>query len=299
MAMIAPQIAASHQWGAGSDGAVAGRGARTWAGWRRRLKEELGAMLAKLFGGGFFLDPDLEAWHLDTWRLLVERFGGELSLQDTPVALPTREFFPPTEATGHERALHVFSCIRGIMQMPENDWPCRLEPQGRRVNGARVAEFVVIEGDSDPQGTFRIEPDGEVVISYAPDLLDEPGLLVATLAHEMAHYLLAPHEDLVADETHELMTDLAVAYTGLGVFGANAAFSFEQHGDAFGQGWRSRRSGYLSPRSWAFALAVFCELRGDDGELGAHLKPEIERLRRRAMEYLRKRPSSLDGLRPA
>jgi len=84
---------------------------------------------------------------------------------------------------------------------------------------------------------------------------------------------------------------------GFGVFGANSCFSFEQHGDAFGQGWRSRSSGYLSPLSWAFALAVFCELRGGDGEVAHYLKPEIEGLRRQAVKYLRRNPSLLQGLR--
>jgi hypothetical protein len=255
-------------------------------------------MLAGLFGSRTFLDPDIEEWHLGTWGILTERFGAELSLADTPLALPTRDFFPPTDETGHGKALHVFGCVRSILQMSEADWPCRLEAQPRRMTGERVSEFVAIGGGSDPDGTFRIEA-GEAVITYAPDLLDDPMSLVATLAHEMAHYLLAAESDLVEDETHELMTDLAVAYAGLGVFGANAAFSFEQHGDAFSQGWRSRSSGYLSPRSWAFALAVFGELRGDDRGMETYLKPGIEGLRRQAVKYLRKKPELLTGLRPA
>jgi hypothetical protein len=165
------------------------------------------------------------------------------------------------------------------------------------MTGERLSEFVAIQGEPDPNGTFRIE-GGEAVISYAPDLIDDPMNLVATLAHEMAHYLLAAESDLVEDETHELMTDLTVAYVGLGVFGANSAFSFEQHGDAFSQGWRSRSSGYLSPRSWAFALAVFGELRGGDGGMADYLKPEVEGARRQAVKYLRKRPDRLADLQP-
>lgn len=253
-------------------------------------------MLSSLLGLKSFLDPDIEAWHLETWRTLLDRFADELPITETPVALPTRDFFPPTEATGHARAEHVFACVKSIMGMSDN-WPCALEMQPRRMTGQQVAEFVTIAGDNDPNGTFRIEPDGEVIVTYAPDLLDDPTGLVATLAHELSHYLLAGQGDLVEDETHELMTDLMVAFTGLGVFGANSAFSFQQFGDAFSQGWRSRGAGYLSPRSWAFALAVFGELRGDDGGMGAHLKPEIESLRRQAVKYLRKSPDRLAALR--
>ena len=254
-------------------------------------------MLSGLFGGRTFLDPEVEPWHLDVWATLIERFSAGLPVADTPVALPTRDFFPSTEATGHAKAEHIFGCVRTIMAMPLTDWPCALVQQPRRPTGLQVAEFVHIGGGDAPGGTFRVNADGAVMITYAPDLLDDPMSLVATLGHEMAHYLLAAEDDLVEDETHELMTDLTVAYAGLGVFGANTAFSFEQHGDAFSQGWRSRSSGYLSPRSWAFALAVFGELRGDDGGMGNHLKPEIEGLRRQAVKYLRKKPAVLDGLR--
>lgn len=252
-------------------------------------------MLSGLFGARTFLDPEVEEWHLDVWATLIERFGDSVSVADTPLALPTRDFFPPTEATGHAKAEHVFNCVKAIMRMP--DWPCALEPQSRRNTGQQVSEFVHIGGGEAPNGTFRIESGGGVTITYAPDLLDDPMGLVATLAHELAHYLLAAEADLVEDETHELMTDLTVAYAGLGVFGANTAFSFEQHGDAFGQGWRSRSSGYLSPRSWAFALAVFSELRGDDGGMEKYLKPEIDGMRRQAVRYLRKKPALLAGLR--
>ena len=259
------------------------------------LNEGLG-MLGGLFGPKRFLDADIEDWHLETWRTLLDRFASEMPLVETPVALPTRDFFPPTDATGHARAEHVFACVKTVMGLSDN-WPCELEAQPRRFNGQRVSEFVAITGGDEPNGTFRVEPDGRVMITYAPDLLDDPVGLVATLAHELSHYLLAGQADLVEDETHELMTDLTVAFAGLGVFGANSAFSFEQYGDAFSQGWRSRGAGYLSPRSWAFALAVFGELRGDDGGMGGHLKPEIENLRRQAIKYLRKTPDRLAALK--
>ena len=247
-----------------------------------------------MFGRGTFLDREIEEWHLEVWGVLKDRFASEIPLADTPVVLPTRDFFPVSDAVGHERALHVLACIKRAMQM--EDWDCDLVAQPPRPTGVRVAEFVTIEGAQDPGGTFRIDETGRPVITYAPDLIERPAELVAVLAHELAHLLLSSEDDLVDDPTHELMTDMTVAYTGFGVFGANAAFSFRQHGDAFGQGWSSQTSGYLSPRSWAFALAVFGLLRGDDGGMGSHLKPEIEGLRQKALAYLRKRPQLIESL---
>jgi len=251
-------------------------------------------MLGRLFGSRPFLDADVEAWHLETWAWLIDHFASEVPLKSTPLVLANADFFPASDATGHARALHVFDCVKRIMHI--EDWPCTLEAQSRRTAGHRVAEFVAVAGGDDPNGTFRIEEGGEVIITYAPDLLDRPVELVATLAHELAHYLLA-HENDLDEETHELITDLTVAYTGLGLFGANAAFSFSQHGDAFSQGWSSKRSGYLSPPSWAFALAVFAQLTDDNRDYRPWLSAEVAGPWRAAMKYLGKSPEILAPLR--
>jgi len=252
-------------------------------------------MLKQIFKPGTFLDRDVEAWQLETWAELMDRLGGRSALAETPLVLPTRDFFPPTEASGHARAEHVFAIVRSLMGMDDN-WPCRLEAQPIRRGPQKVSDFVVVLGGEDPNGTFRVEPSGEVVISYAPDLVDHPVQMVSTFAHELAHYLLAMQEPFGEEETHELATDLTVIYAGFGVFGANAAFAFEQHGDAFSQGWTSQRSGYLSPRSWVFGLAVFETLRGTRGEAQAHLKYDLRAPYREALKYLVKRPEVLSAL---
>ncbi|MNO06560.1 hypothetical protein D3C81_2283790 [compost metagenome] len=61
----------------------------------------------------------------------------------------------------------------------------------------------------------------------------------------------------------------------------------------------SSRSGYLSPRSWAFALAVFAALKADDGDMDRWLKPEVAQLRKAASRYLERYPIILEGLRAA
>ncbi len=93
-----------------------------------------------------------------------------------------------------------------------------------------------------------------------------------------------------------MATDLAVAFRGFGVFGANTAFTFGQHQDAFSQGWASSRNGYLSERSWAFALALFCTLK-DKPEPTEHLKAALVDPTRKAMRYLERNAGLLAPLR--
>ena len=183
--------------------------------------------------------------------------------------------------------------------MSMETWACVLEPYDRRETNAKVGEFWILEGGGSANGTFRYDETGAVLISYARDLLDDPAHLVGTLAHELCHFRLSRIEEPSpgGDAAHELETDLAVAYMGFGVFGANRAFAFQQHGDTFSQGWRSQRNGYLSERTWAFALALFLALKEQPEAAKAWLKPGIASDVAKAIKYLDRNPEMLETLR--
>jgi hypothetical protein len=236
-----------------------------------------------------FLEPETEDWQIETWRWFLETFGGSDDLKRSPLVLPNRSFFPPTEKTGHERAEHIFECVKKAARMA--DWPCRLVAQPKRAE-RRVSELGILKPITHaPAGTFGFEGN-EVVITYQPDDIDNPGVLIATLAHELAHYLLLRRRQEIpgGEELHELTTDLMTVYLGFGVFGASCAFNFSQHQDAGTHGWQWSRHGYLDERTWCFALAVFLELRGEDNGavkpfLKQHLFSDIEA----AGSYLRRK----------
>lgn len=206
----------------------------------------------------------------------------------------TPEFFPATEATGHERALHIFSCVKTLAGM--NDWPCALVPQAERIN-PRVGEFAILKikkGDL-PVGTFSISR-GEATITYDPAAVATPARLVATFAHELSHYMLHSVSGEIpgGEEMHEFATDLMTVFLGFGLFTANQAFNFRQHGDAFSQGWQTSGLGYLRERDWAFALAIFCNLRDEPvSRLKGKLKPHLYADSKAAARYLQKRPQLL------
>ena len=146
-------------------------------------------------------------------------------------------------------------------------------------------------------GTFEITPD-RVVISYDQQLIARPRAMIATFAHELAHYHMATIHAGVpgGNELHELATDLTVAYCGFGVF-MDTAFEFEQHqSGGQGHGWSSRRPGYLSREAWAFAIALFLTLTDRTGAAAGHL-PEHAAALKKAEAYLAKRPTLLEPLR--
>jgi hypothetical protein len=249
----------------------------------------------RLFGHRHFLEQEMEAWQLDTWKSLLTHFGGVERLKDSPLVVATRAFFPPTEATGHERALHVFDCVKTHAGMA--GWPCNFiaQPDGPK---AQVGEFAILNftAGKAPLGTFAVDGDMPT-ITYDSASINQPAVLVATLIHELAHYRLMPVRNRLpgGEDMHELATDLMTAFLGFGLFGANQAFTFSQHGDSISKGWQWSRRGYLRERDWAFALAVFLELRGQPPEtlkglLKSHLYVDLKA----AVRYLRRNRSLLE-----
>jgi len=247
------------------------------------------------FGDGRFLDAEIEDWVLETWAWLLPTAGGWARMKSIRFILPTREFYPPTETVGHERALYILDLTRHWMGLEQ--WPVELQAVERPPSRQRVGTYAMLQRGKSPHGTFRID-DGQVFITYATDLLDNPRALIATLAHELAHYRLALIRQPIpgGNELHELATELTVAFSGFGVFGANAAFAFEQHQDAWGQGWSAQRSGYFSERTWAFALALFSAMTGTEVPID-HLKRSVADLTRQAQRYLKRHDTLLEPLR--
>jgi hypothetical protein len=249
-----------------------------------------------LFGKSTFLEKELEAWSFETWAWLMNGLGGMKRLQRTPLVLASKDFFPPTESEGAERGRYVFDQVRRWMGI--GDWACALESYERRPANASLGGLAMLKGPNEPSGTFRIA-NGQPIISYALDLVPQPRVLIATLAHELSHYMV--HSAMGRGplpggrDAHELTTELCVAYAGFAIFGANAAFEFGQFQDSGTQGWSSQRRGYFSERSWAFALAVFLALKGKDLPAGV-LKPSVADLTQRAMRYLSRNPALLEPL---
>lgn len=189
-------------------------------------------------------------WHADNAGWLLRHLAKTPAYADTRLVVPTAGFFKTDARKGHEFAEAIFAQIKAYAGMSE--WPVHLvsdvevyEPHG---------DLVQAPSRHTPLGMFFRGGGEDVQISYAPELLKNSVNLIATLAHELAHYLIhAIDDDLpCAPEEEEFFTDQTACFLAFGVFMANSAFSFEQWRDngAGTQGWRSRRSGSMPVPPW-------------------------------------------------
>lgn len=247
------------------------------------------------------IDDETIEWEFETFEWLLRNFGGYKKFEATALVLPTDDHFPIQKGlAGHGLAEAVFSHVKRHAGM--DDWPCILVAQEADPEPVVGLADIVQGIEPTPAGTFSITGATNVsaTITYNPSQLSDPVSLVATLSHELSHFLMATAPTLPPgdEELLEHATDLTSVFLGFGIFMANSHFRFEQFGDALSHGWSTRRQGYLSERQLLFALAIFSTLLGiEPSVVTAHLQPKLKRLYRRAAVTVSSEPQRLELLR--
>lgn len=244
------------------------------------------------------LVPDETAdWICETFLWLISELGPEEFFEETPLVLPTREFFTAPGGTSHATAEAVFADVKRHMGMEA--WPCRLTRQDDDPDTHVGVGLMVKDVPASPGGTFAVAK-GAIEITYDPGLMKTPVAFIQMLSHELSHYLLAPHVEEIpgGEELHELATDLTAIYAGFGVLqleGGMVAGGFQGAGE---MGWQIGNLGYLSSENRAFALALFLAAKEIDIGLAApHLSPDRLSLLKKGIKMLRRQPARADALK--
>lgn len=231
-------------------------------------------------------DEDTE-FQIATFSWLLRNFGGKDFYEDSILILPTKEYFPSRVENEKDAAIETFEAVKKYAGMEE--WPCKLEAQENDVETRLAPTLTVQNAPSSPLGTFQAKENNDIVITYNPNLVNNPTQLVATYAHELAHYLTGscPEEPPGGWDNWEFATDIAATFLGFGLFMANSAFNFQQFTAVDSQGWQYNRSGYLSEAEHIFSLAIFLRLRGMGVESALpYLKPSLKKLLKKAVKQL-------------
>jgi hypothetical protein len=230
--------------------------------------------------------PDIE-FQIATFKWLLKNFGGDDFYKTTKLVLPTKEYFPSKISSPEGAASETFEAVKKHAGL--ENWACKLEIQEEDANPVVAPTLAIKNGPASPNGTFQATEENEVIITYNPALASQPIQLVATFAHELAHYLTATSKEEPPGgwANWEFVTDITATFLGFGLFMSNSAFSFSQFSNSDSQGWKSSRNGYLSESEHIYALAIFNELKGLPIELSlSHLKPHLRKLLKKAHKEL-------------
>jgi HEAT repeat protein len=170
---------------------------------------------------------------------LADQFGLDRMLS-SKVVVPTAEFFPDPYNASELAA-------RGLLKRV-----CKL----MEVDVARI-DFRVRPETEMPDAAGLYEQGERPTISIEQSQLDDQESLIATLAHEVAHELLIGGKKLQGDEEdHEQITDLLMAFLGIGVFAANTRVTQTNSLYLRWESWSIKRLGYLTARTLGYSFAA-------------------------------------------
>jgi len=188
------------------------------------------------------LVPDeTQDWIFGNFEWAIDR---KYLTSETPMVLPTRDFFPSKIGKSPEAVQAVVNDIARLLGLADRQ--------------IEVAPLDVLPGEyrhsyqqlGQTAGTWQAD-ENTALIRYDPELASRPLVLIATLVHELIHEKLSwtPEQPPGGPAVHELATDLHCITCGFGVIAMNAAEEI---------GWQ----GYMRQPSRAHALAIFILMRG-------------------------------------
>ena len=245
-----------------------------------------------LFGPKRPVDADEWEWQLAAVKWLDREYP-ELA-NARILATPDGDCFPDPTTKGEARGSELFDQIKSIAGIA--DWPTRLIAVEAPKRPAAVNSVTAVQSGKGACGTFQLQKTEEGLwigeVRYTVDQLSDELGLVATLAHEAAHFLLAFRQNPIpgGDEIEELLTDLTAVWLGFGTFLGNHARYGHHTAEAGGTWYVSGSRGYLSERSLMTALALSEILAGREPSAAEpYLKPYLVDDLRLASRYAQKR----------
>ena len=237
------------------------------------------------------LSEEDEVFLVETFRWLLTHFGGPHFYESTQLILPTEEYFPVKVSTPEEAVKNTFEQVKKYAGLEK--WPCILQQQEEDPNLVIAETLIVQNAEQNPHGTFSVNEQGEAIITYNSKLAKHPTQMVATFAHELAHYLTSTASEPPPGgwDNWEFATDITATFLGFGIFQANSVFNFQQYSSAGMQGWQTTGGGYLSEAEHSYALSMFLMLKNIQPEVAyPHCDGNIKAFTKKALVELNDKP---------
>lgn len=187
-----------------------------------------------------------KVWIETTLGRLVEHWGWQ-RLREAAVILPTGAFF----------------------DLPDGDQPIdtqRLMTTVCQYVGANRdrLQLELVPAESLANGRDEYLADQTATVRLARFWQEDLESLIGVLAHYAALDRLL-REGICPKDEADLgwFADLACAFSGMGIFGANSAVKQRNGGDVAGSGWEIRARQKLPARMFGYAMAVLAMARGE------------------------------------
>jgi hypothetical protein len=235
-------------------------------------------------------------WIETSLLMLAEMFEPDY-LKSLITIPPDKKYFDRRFNGTEEDAIFVFKSLVSLMHI--DAWEIELMFYSNRPT--KFSEGIVATPQEKLKGSWK-SSSGEYVdkglgnkeIWIEIDLLNDSQALIATMAHELAHYKLLGEYRMEYNDEH--LTDLTAIAFGFGIFMGNSHFKFEQwHGNTH-HGWQIQKKGYLPEQVIAYAMAWLAHYRDENIEWKQYLNKTILKYFELSYEYIAQSKVNIKGL---
>lgn len=218
-----------------------------------------------------------KAWVETRLGWLAEKLGIDRLLK-ARIVLPTLEFFPEPYVGSPSDAETILNRLCKFMDVDPQTVRLKVLPDDEMPGAG--SEY--LRHDRREQATIRL----------ATSQLRSQSLVIATIAHELAHEILLGGNLIDRNASdHEWVTDLLPVFLGLGVFATNVTVEENQGQDVLGgvYWWTSTKHGYLPMRVFSYALACFASIREEAKPAWAqYLRLDASKSLAQGIKFIRK-----------
>jgi hypothetical protein len=217
---------------------------------------------------------------------------GENHFKFLPTILPNKEFYNIEFSGKEEDAYFVLDQTKKYMHIDADiqldffsDEPVLMS------DGSILTTPADIYGKwNSAAGLYEDNGDRTKIIIERSQLKD-PISLIATIAHELSHYILLGEGR--TDINDEYLTDLVAIAYGFGIFLGNSRFKYSVFNTNGGSGWQTQSSGYLPEQVIAYAIAWLSVYRNEEPTWKNMLNPTMFKYFNQSLEFIHKYPEKV------
>lgn len=244
------------------------------------------------------VNDEQKTWIENQMLWLCDQFGRQIAQGE--LAIPGPAFYSGDYRATPEAITELVRRVEAVMGVDPDRITVELFDGNERANSEPKRHFDTTRA----VGHYRRRGSDEY-IDIDVTRADDPAVLTAIIAHELAHArLIGEGRCSSSSPKHEQLTDLATVFLRMGIFVANASITFkpttrgwsaEPLGELseralLGSGdFRYSHLGYLEEPEYGYAFACLCGLRREqDPAWAVHLDPNLRVLLRRSLAYFKK-----------
>lgn len=251
-----------------------------------------------LFENKALLEESSSQWLFDAFAWSLDNFDADLFYNNTVLVLPTNQFFPGRTDSVDGMANLIFDQVKSYAGI--SHWPTRIADQSScsLLDAPQVEIRGALRGP-DGVADESVADERRLLIPYNPQQINNPGGMIATFTHTLAHYMgqMAGTPPPGGTEYWPHVTELLAVYLGFGLMFANSAFTFRGGcGSCYNP--NTNRDAYLSEQEATYALAIFAVLKDiPNASVTGHLKSHLRGFYKKAVKEINQRTGDLVRLR--